>query len=179
MSRMREPRRRAGFVGGLGLLVVLVGGCGSPPEPTYCEPGAVAMVPDEANLELDLVDVGGGGEAPLQRGSEARIVRGSQGGYMLVVDVDLRGGPAGGQACGRLRLEVEGLEDVGEPAYLGPTQEGVRVRFGSDGTGRVPSFPWQLGWDEEPLIGRTVTLLARFEADGLLAERRIEGVTLQ
>ncbi len=168
---------RAGVFGPLGLLVLLAAGCESPPEPSYCDPGASVRPPAEANAELDLVDVGGGLE-PIGEGSEARLVRGSQGGYMLVLDVELRGGPPGEQVCGRLRLDAQGLEDLGEAAYLGPTEEGVSVRFDGEGMGRIPSFPWQLGWDEAPLRGRTVAVVARFEAEGLLAERRIEGVRL-
>ena len=140
-----------------------------------CDPRGAPSVPERPNLELQVGDDDDPFE-PYREGSTARLVRGPQGGFMLVLRAELGGGPAGERVCGRMRATVEPLEG-GQPA-AGSTPW-LWTSFSEEGRTQWEDFQVLLGFREEAWRGRRVRLRARFEAEGWLGAHKVEPLLVQ
>ncbi len=159
---------------GWGMLwLAWTGGC-APEEfgPPRCAPPDALTTPVEPNLVLSLGDEGEP-FVPYEDGGAARLVRGAQGGWMLVVHLEVAGGPASERVCTRLELASEGLEEEAVARW------GAWVDFDREGRGVLGGLQWLLGWDESTLRGRRITVRARLVADRWLGERRLAGMSLR
>ncbi len=155
-------------------LVAVACSAGCAPEPTgppSCTPPETPSVPSVSNLSLELGD-----EAepfvPYVDGGAARLVRGSQGGVMLVARLRVDGGPGSVRLCARLSLATEGLAEEAEQDM------GVRVDFDAEGRADLEALQWLLGWDEEVLSERRIGLRARLQGEGWLGVWRADDVRL-
>lgn len=142
-------------------------GCGEPSP--RCEPpedGSVRM--PEGMLELGERD--GSVFLPFADDGEATLVLGTQGGWMVLLSCELPR-PLGPREC--YTIEVGAELDAERLAPL--TLRG----FGPDADGSVPPVRVLLGFDEERLIGRALSLRVRVTTSTWVADGEVRDVLLR
>jgi hypothetical protein len=139
-----------------------------PPDPPACDDAVVPGEVIDGALEL-----GTGGPpdfVPAADGSSLELARGSQGGWMITPTLAAGKAALGGDgACVHLSIDVD-LGTVEPPPHF----EGTASDMAEDG-GRWYTEPLLvlLSYDLAAVEGRTATITAMFEDDGVAASRQV------
>ena len=148
-------------------VVCVAVGCGAPsPRCEQPEDGSVPRLEDT----LKLGERDGSVFVPFAGDGEATLVLGTQGGWMVLLSCELPR-PLGPREC--YTIEVGAELDAERLAPL--TLRGL----GPDADGSVPPVRVLLGFDEERLIGRALSLRVRVTTSTWVADGEVRDVLLR
>jgi hypothetical protein len=171
-----DMRASAGRIAVIAVVACGLVACGPPEPETTSLSDAERCVADEGSsgvVEAREVALGLGGSAAFrafQDGEEAEIVSGFQGGYMITPTIRVEAiGDSRGEACLQLRLE-NALMEGGE---VGPGTLSQVLFSRSGDFFYVDSIYDLLGWDLDPLEGKTLLLSATVSDVGFQGTRAV------